>query len=82
MDLSAHIGDLITVATEMRNAPGMDKKWLNKTISRLEDAQVFATLAIEQRQGSERYSFDPNSTADCNCVPGAVSATCPIHNKK
>lgn len=79
MDLSAHIQDLITVANEMKNAAGVDKKWINKTIARLEEAQLFATKIIVA--GSLASMPEAQSTTPCACVTGAIAASCPIHNK-
>lgn len=76
MDLAAHIGDLITVANEMKNAYGIDKKWLNKTIARLEEAQLFATQLLDKSSNAV------STGSPCSCLPGATDKSCPVHMHK
>lgn len=93
MDLSGRIRDLITVAKEQSKAPSVNKKWLNKTIARLEEAELFAgkvydgrVLGIPTPDGSQvnptPITGSNNSACTCTQVNGAIVAkdiNCPVH---
>lgn len=84
MDLSGHIRDLIVIAKEMRSAPGVNKQWANKTIARLEEAEVFAGKIIEGRVNGVPTGQTPVTGSGigqqaCTCPPGAVDNDCPVH---
>lgn len=85
-DLAGHISDLITVAKEMRNDPSVDKQRLNKTISRLQDAQDSAEkIIIGKVNGVPNVSAPmQGSTAGCSCTRigdtiAAIDVNCPVH---
>lgn len=85
MDLKGHIHDLITVGTEMRNNPGVNKKALNKTIARLEEAELWAGQIqpgkIDGVPDGAPKPFTGSTQVDkCTCPEGAVAADCPVHN--
>lgn len=87
MDLSGHIRDLIVVAKEQRRLPNVNKQWANKTVARLEEAELFATkMFVGQVQGVPT----PNSQQPapvtgainppgCTCPEGAIDSLCPVH---
>lgn len=94
MDLSGHISDLITVATEMKKQPSSDKKALNKTIARLEEAALWAK---QINQGNMNGVVSPqsidgvhqpvsannnNQHVGCTCPEGAIDSQCPVHGTK
>lgn len=76
MDLSAHIRDLITVANELKKAIGVDKKALNKTIARLEEAELWATRINTGRVDGAAAGRD-----ECTCSPGVRDGGCPVHGR-
>lgn len=89
MDLSGHIRDLIVVAKEQRQVPNVNKQWLNKTIARLEEAEVFSTkvfdgrvLGIPTPDGTQVNPMPIHGSVPpvgCTCPEGAVDSLCPIH---
>ncbi len=83
MELTGHITDLITVAEQMKQQPSVNKKALNKTIARLEEAELWATKLT-----SGKVNGVPNQTApiqgsqsanQCTCPDGAIAKDCSIH---
>lgn len=83
MDLSGHINDLITVATEMKNQPGANKKALNKTVARLEEARLWAKEAAPAGKvtGPAPQQAVHGATSGCTCpmYPHATDPNCPVH---
>lgn len=90
--LPDHINDLITMAKSMRDNPTSNKKAINKTIGRLEEAQLWAEKIQPGRvTGVVPAQVNPNSTAaptgsaypttagTCTCMLGAINRNCPVH---
>lgn len=89
MDLTGHIGDIITAAKEQRKSPNVNKLWLNKTIARLEEAQVFSekvydgrVLGIPTADGSRVNSMPINGSRACTCPEGAIDSNCSVHGSE
>lgn len=73
--LSSQIGDLITAFNEMRKQPGLNKKAINKTIARLEEAQLWSQQITNTELAAQ--------AAACTCpAPGALDPNCPVHGNK
>lgn len=53
----------------------------NKLVSRLEDAKIVSELVDYKYLQSTTHMPDDLSTLEvpCTCLPGAKSATCPMH---
>jgi hypothetical protein len=87
MDLSGHIQDLIPMAETMKQQPGANKKALNKTIARLEEAQLWANqINIGRVNGVPNTPAPINGTQECSCVlvdgsVVAMSKHCKIHGQ-
>lgn len=88
--LPNHIHDLIVVAKEQKKASGVDQKWANKTIARLEEAQLFSEKMFTGRvlgvpvspspmRGTPAGTGNPNQHVACVCPTGAVDKDCPVH---
>lgn len=85
MDRSGHITDLVVMYTTMKNEPGVNKKAINKTIARLEEAELWA----KQIQPGRVNGVPPSSgaihgaaTDQCTCPPGVVdNVNCPVHKQ-
>jgi hypothetical protein len=87
--IDQHIRDLLTVARELKQRPGVDKKALNKTIARLEEAELWAgkiwspghitgPAPRQQINGSEQGE----TPEGCICPRGAVYSGCPAITHK
>lgn len=61
----------------MKTAIGVDKKWLNKTIARLEEAEAFAAKIV--LPGSLAANEPSTTGIECICPAGAVDTNCPKH---
>lgn len=87
MDRAGHISDLITMYTEMGKQPGVNKKAINKTVARLEEARLWA----KEIQPGKINGVPDNGSAGkivgmnesdqlCTCPPGAIDkVNCPVH---
>lgn len=86
MDRTGHITDLITMYTAMRNEPGVNKKAINKTVARLEEAELWS----KQIQPGRINGVPPTSQAvhgaaeaQCTCRPGVIDkVNCPVHKQQ
>lgn len=77
------IQDSLLKAGSLKGVAGIDIKWLNKTIARLEEAQVFAAKATGA--GFHQIAVPLNDSepkANCTCPNGAVDRFCPVHGEK
>jgi hypothetical protein len=81
-----HITNLLTMGQTMKSDPNIDKKALNKTLARLEEAQLWSKELLKGRVVADRNSLDqtaPANTSDygkCTCPEGAVDVVnCPVH---
>ncbi len=86
MDQSNHITDLIVMYTTMRSQPGVDKKAINKTIARLEEAELWSKQINNNRlngvpgNSAAVQGDDTKRAAGCSCPSlGVVDSDCPIH---
>lgn len=80
--LTDQINDLIVAFTEMRKQPGLDKKSINKTIGRLEEAALWSKEIVTPALAGDRISLDstaPSPTGICTCPHGTLSKACPAH---
>lgn len=62
---------------------GVDPKWMNRTLSHLDNAYASSKLVI--RTGSLADTPEANSvlTQDCTCpFPEVVDENCPVHGQK
>jgi hypothetical protein len=71
--IAGHIEDLITAAKDLPNS--LHK---NKMVSHLQDALAHGTL-LELEAGHSSVGVPAQKPPQCTCVPGAISADCPIH---
>lgn len=85
MDPAAQIRGIITALKQQSKSPQADKKWLNKTIARLEEAELFASkiydgrvLGIPTPDGTVVNPV-PTAAGVCICPSGVVNQKCPIH---
>lgn len=59
--------------------PGVDKRWLNKVVSRLQEVQLFAT----QLRGGASEAKTTALDLPCSCpMPGVIDINCSIHGRK
>jgi hypothetical protein len=70
--------NLLTMAETMKTDPNVDKKALNKTIARLEEARLWAKELQSGKVEGQR-NIDDITDGLCNCPPGALSSNCPVH---
>lgn len=88
--LPQQIQELIALAKQQRGVPGVNKQWLNKTIARLEEAEIFSSrvfsgrvLGIPTPDGSqvnpEVLNRSKGPVRGCTCPEGAVDTTCSAH---
>lgn len=75
--VGAHIQAAIAAARSLRSDPAISKKWLNKTVARLEEAGVFSTQLYKPEVAS--LLNDPAAEPGCTCPPGVRAADCPVH---
>ena len=64
-------------------AVGVDPKWMNRTLSHLDNAYAASTLIV--RAGSLADSPEAQSAMlrDCTCpFPDTVDENCPVHGQK
>jgi hypothetical protein len=73
--------NLLTMAESMKTDPNIDKKSLNKTIARLEEARLWSKELQNGKVEGQR-SIDDLVDDLCNCPEGALSANCPVHKLK
>ena len=65
----------------MKKAVGVDPKWMNRTLSHLDNA--FASSKLIVRDGSLAATPEASALSEtCICPTGAVDNTCPIHGQK
>jgi hypothetical protein len=85
MDLAGYINDIITVAGEMKNEPASDKKSLNKTISKLEDAKLWAEKVQPGKftgLPTRPQGINGSIERTCVCPDGAIdNVNCPVHKQ-
>jgi hypothetical protein len=85
MDRTGHINDLITMYTAMKDEPGVNKKAINKTIARLEEARLWAKeIQPGKVTGVPATQSIKGSTdqTNCTCPPGVVDhVNCPVHKQ-
>lgn len=90
MDRTGHITDLITMYTTMREVPGANKKAINKTIAKLEEARLWAkeiqpakVNGVPPTSQSIHGSVDPTAIPTaCTCPDGAIdTVNCPVHKQ-
>jgi hypothetical protein len=84
-----HIGNLITMGQAMKSDPNIDKKSLNKTLARLEEAQLWSKELIKGHVYGDQQNLNSTEPKEfkkevfkCICPDGAVDANCPVHNKQ
>lgn len=78
--LTDRIQDLITAFTEAKKQPGYNKKAINKTVARLEEAMLWSKEVITPGQAGDRISLDKTAPAvGCICKPGMTDKNCPVH---
>lgn len=81
------IEQAIAKANNLKTNPSANKKFLNKTIARLEDAWLYSQHLAKDEVKFDRASLDSlappaNMTAqtlDCICPDGAIDDRCPVH---
>lgn len=83
-----HITNLLTMGQTMKSDPNIDKKALNKTLARLEEAQLWSKELLKGHVVGDRNSLDQTAPAPessygkCTCPEGAVdTVNCPVHKK-
>lgn len=65
----------------MKKAVGVDPKWMNRTLSHLDNAYASSILII--RNGSLADTPEASvPSGTCTCPTGAVDSTCPVHGQK
>lgn len=88
--LDAELERLTERYRNLRKAEGVDKKWLNKAIARLEEALIFAGVVYRVLPGNsdiaitkgelDGYVEDFNKAANCTCpMAGVLDTACPVH---
>lgn len=84
MELTNHITDLITVANEMKKQPNANKKAINKTLARLEEAQLWSTQINSGKVNGVPTGSQPltGSTTGCTCPDGVTDSGCVVHGNK
>lgn len=65
----------------MKKAVGVDPKWMNRTLSHLDNAYAAAGLIIHPGTLADTPEAEKANTA-CICPPGALDKTCPMHGVK
>lgn len=63
----------------MKGAVGVDPKWMNRTLSHLDNAFASATLIVRAGSLADTPEATSVSERDCICPPGAVDKHCPVH---
>lgn len=79
MNLTELIRSVIAQAEATKKAEGVNKKALNKTIARLEEAELWSKEIVLQGSLS---ATEPANSGACKCLPGVVDMTCPVHGQK
>jgi hypothetical protein len=75
------IQEAIDKISSMKKAVGVDPKWMNRTLSHLDNA--FASSKLIIREGSLADSPEAQVHSEtCSCPTGAVDRTCPVHGQK
>lgn len=77
MNPSQIIKEAYDKVAAVKGSVGVDPKWLNRTLSHLDNAYASSTLIV--RKGSLADSPDAQNDGTCICPPGAVDSTCPVH---
>ena len=68
-------------AIKKSKAVGVDPKWMNRTLSHLDNAYASSTLIV--RAGSLADTPEATVQHDCSCpFPGTVDSNCPVHGQK
>lgn len=55
---------------------GIDAKWLNRTMSHLDNAWSSAHHIVRAGSLSDQAQ---QHESDCICLPGAIDSNCPVH---
>lgn len=66
-------------AIKQSKAIGVDPKWMNRTLSHLDNAYASSTLIVRAGSLADTPEAKDVSERDCICPPGAVDKDCPVH---
>jgi hypothetical protein len=85
MNPQQKIQETINELTALRGQVGVSPKWLNRTLSHLDNAFAAAGLVVVPGSLNDTPEAQQSSTADsgiCICPEGAVDSGCPVHGQK
>lgn len=81
MNPSQIIQQAIDQISAMKKAVGVDPKWMNRTLSHLDNAYASSKLII--RDGSLAATPEASANSEtCICPHGAEDSSCPVHGQK
>lgn len=84
-EITQAISQVIALANNLKTNPNTNKKFLNKTISRLEDAWLVSqhldknSFVDSHPAGNLAPAQAPFNTLHCICPDGALDSNCPVH---
>lgn len=63
----------------IKGSVGVDPKWLNRTLSHLDNAFASSTLIVRSGSLADTPEAKLSNDKTCICPSGAVDSSCPIH---
>jgi hypothetical protein len=77
------IEEAISKLNAMKKAVGVDPKWMNRTLSHLDNAWSTAHHIVRAGSLADTPEASSASSESCTCpFAGTVDSACPIHGRK